>query len=192
MTKKLTKTTAVSISVLIAVLFFFKSSFALEFNPYFGASVQYNMEEFESNSDYDNAFGHNFMAGTFITQQLAMEFQFEKINDFGTKNAVTNNETDIKSYSLNFKYYPVKTTSDIRGYIRAGLGWMKNDPGDHSSPKSDSDEETGICLKLGGGCDFKVSEIITFFLEASYTEGYNDLNPLSYFSGGIGFKVHPF
>lgn len=192
MTQNTFKTLKIGIIGLIALIFISQNSFALELKPYAGASAKYNIEEFESNSDYDNAFGHTFALGTFITKQIAVEFQFEKIRDFGTKNAVTEEEVDVKSYTLNFKYYPVKENNNIRGYVRAGLGWMENEPGDHSILKGKSDRETGLCMKLGGGCDFEVSKVITFFLDASYTEGYNDLNPISYFSGEIGFRVFPF
>ena len=181
---------------LVLALFFTISlcgvSLALDLDYYMGGSLGYNAEEFSASSDNKNAYGFNMIAGTLINEKFACELQLEKILDFDTKNEVSEDDVDVRSYTFNIKYYPSQKKSNLQGYVRLGFGWMKNEVGDNGTAKSDNKEEEGLCMKLGGGCDFKVSEIITFFLEATYTEGYNDINPIDYFSGAIGLKLFPF
>lgn len=162
---------------------------ALDLDYYLAGSLGCNAEEY---SGRDNAYGFNLTSGTLINDKFACELQYEKILDFDTKNNVSQTDVDIKSCLFNVIYHPVQEKSNIQGYIKAGMGWMKTEVAKNGIPKTQKKDEEGLCLKLGVGSDFKVSEIITFFLEAAYTEGCNDINPIDYFSGVIGIKLFLF
>jgi opacity protein-like surface antigen len=160
---------------------------------YFGPAMGYNMDAFNAQMDNDNAYGFNFVLGYDFTKNLTLEAQFDKINEIGTKNSVSHEDADLQAYSLNVKYYPAKTKEKINGYITFGLGWMEAEAAGECSDafKKGSGTDDDLWGKFGVGSDFVVTDKISFFVEADYSQGFKDLNPLDFFSAKIGFKIYP-
>ncbi|MCB9481269.1 MAG: porin family protein [Desulfobacteraceae bacterium] len=180
-------------AIVVAGLVIPSSVLAEQGKVYLGPAMAYNMDAFNGQMDDDNAYGFNFVLGYDLTDHLAIEAQFDKINELGVNNPVTyDGDADLQAYSLNVKYFPAKTRDKINGYLTVGLGWMEAEMSKNcSAVKKGSGTEDDMWGKFGVGSDFVVSDKITFFLEADYSQGFKDLNPIDFFSGKIGFKIYP-
>lgn len=183
----------ITFTIVLAVLAVPSMLMAEQGKFYFGPAMGYNMDAFNAQMEDDNAYGFNFAVGYDFNTHLTLEAQFDKINELGVKNPVSQGgDADLQGYSLNVKYYPAKTKGNINGYLTFGLGWMEAETAkDCSSIKKGSGSEEDIWGKFGVGSDFVVSDKISFFLEADYSQGFKDLNPIDFFSGKIGFKIYP-
>lgn len=186
------KNLKLSILLLIGLMAFLPgTAFSDKDKFYLGAGMAYQADAFNASQDYDNTYGVNLALGYDVMDSFSMEVQFDKFNEFGVSNPITEDDIDVKAYSLNFKYYPAKEKTDVNGYLLLGSGWMDMDASNESSLKDRSSEESGLYAKFGVGSDFVVSDKISFYLEADYVEGFGDLNPLEFYSAKIGFKIYP-
>jgi|GEM_PF-4139724 hypothetical protein len=159
---------------------------------YLSPAMGYHVDAFNADMDRDNSYGFSFALGYDINDSFAVEAQADKIRDLGAKNPVSDLDADLTGYSLNLKYYPASSKDKINGYVLLGLGWMEAEASDNiAGYQKGNGEADDMWGRFGVGSDFVVSDKITFFLEADYSQGFSDLNPIDYYSGKIGFKLYP-
>ncbi|MDI6796688.1 MAG: outer membrane beta-barrel protein [Desulfatibacillaceae bacterium] len=144
--------------------------------------------------DFDNSWGINLRAGYKFTGIFAGEVAFDWINGFPWEGSYIfkggRNVGEITAEVMTLTAAgrlapPIGDWWRFRPYLFVGGGLMqaviKADYTRFGQKFGFSNHQTQICLKGGGGADFFLTKSISLGLEASYTQGLQNLEEIGYF-----------
>jgi opacity protein-like surface antigen len=153
-----------------------------------------------SDSDFDDTWGINLKAGYHLTNWLSVELDFDSSSDFESDETLnvsgacveTDGEVDVTTYMAVAKFTCV--LEPLKPFIVAGGGLMNADINlKVSTPDltvSDSESETELCMKLGLGADYFVTETFSIGIEGGYVWAFQDLDDIGYTNVTLGVGYH--
>lgn len=142
-----------------------------------GGSYQITNLGTDDGFDYDeNSWGMNANFGYHLTPAVSVQLDVDYIPKiegvYKTENAVKE-DIDVLTGILSLKgYFP--TSKPVKPFIIAGFGVLHYDIDLNDEAKAlgyylDSDDETSMCFKVGGGVDVFINQNVSIGLEANYT-----------------------
>jgi len=147
-----------------------------------------------TSTDVNNAWGLNGRAGYRFHERLAIETQFEWINEIGLDHRLGSNlkaNTEIGLFALtgNAKGY-LAGTGRVQPYVLAGAGWGRSTTNTGGTGVNRTDD--GFLYRFGGGVELYGKPDVALTLEASYVIPTGSLDDLQYVSIGAGFMLRFF
>ena len=176
--KYLTKITL----LIIAVLFLTTPVYAED--VYVGIGGTYAYENFDAGVDYSNTEGLNLKAGYIINDNLAIELNYDYLQDFKYSGEIISATADVETLILAVK---ISTGEKVKPYIVGGLGVMR---GELTASTGQSESETDMCAKSGVGVDYFVTDDVSVGIEGAYVWGFNDLEGVEYTQIICGVSYH--
>jgi opacity protein-like surface antigen len=151
---------------------------------YLGAGVMraYNLfeEELPPGVKVDNSFGINSRVGYRIFSRLALEAEFEWVNEFGL-DANDNKILGIETLTGTANVKGFLFTGPFQPYALFGVGVMNASEKD-SAGLSVNANGTDLTFRMGGGFDFWANEKFAIALEATYLRPRGGLKDFDYVS----------
>ncbi len=152
--------------------------------------------------DYDDSPGLNLKAGYQFNRLFAVEFLFDYFFGFDTDQTISieghpikfSAEGELMTFIVAGKLSPDMGSTTVRPYVTAGLGWMDAElDADISSlgyaiQKNTSDSD--FCGKVGIGVDFYATKNVSLGIEASYINGFGDVDNIRYTNLNAGVAYH--
>ena len=145
-----------------------------------------------SRSNAKDSWGVNGRLGYRVNERIAVETQFEFLNDiridtqYGPSATRTSTHLNMFAVSANARGY-LSGRGRVQPYGLFGAGWGRarvNPPGS-IEPYYDN----GAVIRFGGGVDLYGKPDVALTLEASYVRPLGDLDGLQYVSIGAGFML---
>ncbi len=158
---------------------------------YVGVYTAKGFENFSPNRRNDGddagAWGFNARFGWRDLRYLAIEFQYEWIDDFEINGPTQKTDIRFNTFTLNAKgYLPV---GRFAPFLLAGAGFAQAD-----ASGTPSDRDGDFVSRWGGGIDFYLTENLVFAADTTYVLPRGDLDNLDYFtvSWGLQWRFDPF
>jgi len=152
---------------------------------YLGVGGSYAWENFDNTTgiDVDNTWGLNAHAGYQFMKYVALEANYDWLNDFDLKAYGRSADLTLQTLMLDAKLmWPI---DPVVPYVRAGIGWMWADL-DADGSTSDND----FAWNLGAGVDFFFTKNVSLGLDFKYVWGTGDLDDFRYTVGSLKLTYH--
>ncbi|MFK7897724.1 MAG: porin family protein [Myxococcota bacterium] len=133
--------------------------------------------------EVDPSVGLTARAGVRVTPQIAIEAQYEWMDDFET--SVAGNEiADTQTQALTGNVKGYLATGRIQPYVMAGAGFLtaRSDDPRTNFQRTDTD----FAARVGGGIEFYLNESVGLSVDSSYVLTAGDVKDLDYVSAGVG------
>jgi len=193
---KISNRSIITIFLLIGCLAFFANSVnAEEPKFYVGIGASHQGINFDDDAvDWDNStWGINAKFGYRLTPVVSFQFDVDWIPevDGELKSAPSlNNEVEVHTGIFSLKgYFP--NSKPVKPFIIVGAGIMHYhfdlNPGAQSLGEGgNDDDETDLCLKIGGGVDVFINQSFSIGLEGNYTAGRENVDGVEFWNFILG------
>ena len=188
--------------IIFSVIICSKLSIADDNKFYIGAGGSYALEDFDTDSDFDNTWGINAKVGYRFHELLMFEFNFDYLNNFESDDSFSllgekvdsDTEVTVYTYMLALKGYAPVYSDNVMFFVTLGGGVMHADVDTKvrgvGVSTSDSDDEVDGCGKIGLGFDFFPIQNFSVGIEGNYTFGFGDVDDIRYFNFTLGGAYH--
>jgi opacity protein-like surface antigen len=152
---------------------------------YLGVGGSYAWENFDNTDgiDIDNTWGFNAHAGYQFMKYLALEANYDWLDDFDLKADGLSADLTIQTLMLDVKLtWPI---DPVVPYVRGGIGWMWAEI-DLDGSTSDND----FAWNLGAGVDYFFTKNVSLGLDFKYVWGTGDLDDFQYTVGSLKLTYH--
>jgi opacity protein-like surface antigen len=192
----------ITVLIFFSILFYSPLLFADNNKFYIGGGGSSAIEDFDTDSDFDNTWGINAKVGYRAHEILLIEFNFDYLNNFESddrftflgENVDSEVEVTVYTFMLALKGYAPVYSDNVMFFVVAGGGVMYADVdtkvSGFSVSRSDSDDEVDGCAKIGLGFDFFPIQNFSIGIEGNYTLGFGDVDDIRYFNFTLGAAYH--
>ena len=186
----------------ILILFYSTLLFADLNKLYIGGGGSYTIENFDTDSNFDNTWGINAKVGYQAHELVLLEFNFDYLNNFESDDSFTflgenvDSEVEVTVYTfmLALKGYAPVYSDNVMFFAVVGGGVLLADIDTKlrgpTISESDSDDEVDGCAKIGFGIDYFPIQNLSAGIEGSYTLGFGDVDDVRYFNFTLGVAYH--
>jgi len=169
---------------------------------YIGGGGSYAIENFDTDTNFDNTWGINAKVGYRAHELLSLEFNFDYLDKFEGDDRFTlsgaNVDSDVEvtvyTFMLALKGYQPVYSEKLMFFVVAGGGIIYFDADTKISGAgdsiSDSQDEADGCAKIGLGFDFFPIKNFSAGIEGNYTLGFGDADDIRYFNFTLGVAYH--
>ena len=196
---KISNRSFITIFLLIGCIVFFANSVNAEEKKFYvglGASHQGNNYDFEDVVDWDEGtWGINAKFVYRLTPAVSFQFDVDWIPEVEgvlKSDPSLGGDVEVQTGIFSLKgYFP--TSKPVKPFLIVGAGIMHYDVDINDSAQSlgeVGDDETDLCLKIGGGLDVFINQSFSIGLEGNYTAGNEKVKAVEYWNFILGAAYH--
>lgn len=196
---KISNRSYITIFLLIGCIVFFANSVKAEEKKFYvgiGVSHQGNNFDFGNVVDWDNStWGINAKFGYRLTPVVSFQFDVDYVPEVEgvlLSDPSLGGEVKVLAGIFSLKgYFP--TSKPVKPFVIVGAGILNYNvdlnPGVQSLGAV-GDDETDLCLKIGGGLDVFINQSFSIGLEGNYTAGNDKVDAIEFWNFILDASYH--